>query len=98
MTERLEEKLNVVKIILRNLGDGPMRWTPLRKATLGDSGTPSTFRNVLDWLLRCGYIDRPEQGLYAMTERDRMFLRVLEATADPVEADANPSGVGMVIF
>jgi hypothetical protein len=53
---------------------------------------------VLDWLLKYGYIDRPEQGLYAMAERGRMFLRVLEATADPVEADANPSGVGMVIF
>jgi len=78
MTERLEEKLRIARTILNRLQEEPMRWTPLMKATLGDSGTPSTFRNILDWLLRCGYIERPERGLYMMAERGRMFLRVLE--------------------
>ena len=74
MTERLEEKLRIARTILNRLEDGPMRRTPLMKSTLGDSETPSTFRNVLDWLLRCAYKDRPERGLYAMAERGRMFL------------------------
>ena len=80
MTERLDEKLKVARIVLEKLVDGDMRWTPLMKATLGDSGTPSTFRTIVDWLLVHRYVTRPSRGIYRITGKGRSFLKVLDSS------------------
>lgn len=77
MTERLDEKLEIAGIVLRMLRDGPMRWTPLTKAILRESSTPWKAQSILDWLLRRGYVERPERGVYRITEKGLRFLETL---------------------
>ena len=77
MTERLNEKLRVASIVLRELREGPMRWTPLLKATIEGSPSPWKAENIIGWLRRKGYIERPERGLYVITEKGRRFLETL---------------------
>ena len=77
MTERLDEKLRVARIVLQKLRDGPMRWTPLTKAILRESMTPWKAQSILDWLRRRDYVERPQRGVYRITEKGRRFLDTL---------------------
>ena len=77
MTEHLDEKLRVARIVLQKLRDGPMRWTPLTKAILRESMTPWKAQSILDWLRRRGYVERPQRGVYRITEKGRRFLDTL---------------------
>ena len=74
MTERLDEKLKAVRIVLENLSGGPVRWTPLMKATLRGSPTPWKFQTILKWLLVQGYIERVGRGVYRITDKGRALL------------------------
>jgi len=78
MSKRLEEKLEVARIILRILSRESMRWTPLVKAVLEKSPTPAVFRKVVMWLLERGYIERPRRGLYRITEKGLQLLKALD--------------------
>ena len=77
MTERLDKKLKAAKIVLKNLSGGPMRWTPLVKATLRGSPTPWKFQTIMSWLLVQGYIERNGRGVYGITDKGRAFLKSL---------------------
>ena len=76
MTRRFDEKLKVARIILETLAVGPMNWTPLTRLILRRS-TPWKSQSTLDWLLREGYVERPQRGVYAITERGRRFLEAM---------------------
>jgi len=77
VTERLNEKLKVARVVLEKLREGPMRWTPLVKAVLQESPSPWKARSILNWLLRHGYIERPKRGLYRITDKGLQFLETL---------------------
>lgn len=77
LTERLDEKLSVARFVLQRLRDGPMRWTPLTKAILREPSTPWKAQSILEWLLRRGYVERPERGVYRITEKGMRFLETL---------------------
>jgi len=87
LTKRLDEQLRVARIILRVLRDGPLRWTPLMKAALRESPTPWKARSTLEWLLRHGYIERPQRGLYRITDGGRVLLDGL-----PQPTEHSPNG------
>jgi len=75
MTERLDEKLSMARIVLDRLKDGPMRWTPLTKIVVKKSPSPWEAQVMIRWLLKNGYIERPERGMYAITEKGKKFLK-----------------------
>jgi len=77
LTKRLDEQLRVARLVLEKLRDGPLRWTPLMKATLSSSGTPSTFRSTIYWLIEHDYVERPERGVYCITQKGRHLLEAL---------------------
>ena len=77
MTERLNNQLKVAGIVLELFSRGDMRWTPLTKAVLVESPTPWKVQSILRWLLDHGYLERPERGLYHITEKGLEFLRTL---------------------
>ena len=77
MTERLNDQLRVAHIVLEKLREGPMRWTPLTKAVIQESTSPWKAQNLLEWLLRHDYVERPERGLYRITEKGRHLLKTL---------------------
>jgi len=79
MTERLNRQLKVAGIVLELLSKGDMRWTPLTKAVLKESPTPWKAQSILRWLLDHRYIERPDRGLYRITEKGLEFLRTLNS-------------------
>lgn len=76
MTKRFDEKLRLTSIILKTLTKGPMNWTPLIKLILKGS-TPWKAQSTLEWFVRKGYIERPERGIYIITEKGRRFLEII---------------------
>ncbi|MHA1227849.1 MAG: hypothetical protein ACTSPV_13970 [Candidatus Hodarchaeales archaeon] len=76
MTKRFDDKLRVTRIILRALTRGPMNWTPLTRLILKWS-TPWKAQSTLDWLVREGYVERPERGIYIITDKGRRFLEAM---------------------
>ena len=77
MTERLNEKLRIAKIVLEKLKEGSMRWTPLTKFIIQKSPSPWKAQTIIKWLLSHDYIERPERGIYKITEKGRHFLETL---------------------
>ena len=77
MTERLNKQLKVARIVLKLLSEGDMRWTSLTKNVLRESPTPWKAQSILRWLLEHGYVERPERGLYRITNKGLEFLRTL---------------------
>ena len=78
MTKRLNRQLKVAGIALELLSRGDMHWTPLTKAVLKESPTPWKVQSILRWLLDHKYIERPDRGLYRITEKGLKFLRTLD--------------------
>ena len=77
MTKRLDEKLKLARIVLDRLKDGPMRWTPLTKIVVKKSPSPWEAQVIIRWLLENGYIERPERGVYSITEKGRALLKFI---------------------
>jgi len=74
-----EERLRTAGTILKHLRRGPRRYTELLKLTLGDGATPGTFRSTVQWLLDQGYVERPQRGVYQITEKGRTLLSALSS-------------------
>jgi predicted transcriptional regulator len=79
LTERLNKQLKVASIVLKLLREEDIRWTSLTKAVLKESPTPWKVQSILRWLLDHGYLERPERGLYRITEKGLEFLRTLDS-------------------
>jgi len=75
VTKRLDEKLDMARIVLDRLKDGPMRWTSLTKTVVKKSPSPWEAQVIIRWLLDNGYIERPERGVYSITEKGRALLK-----------------------
>ena len=76
MTKRFDDRLRVTRIILKALTKSSLNWTPLTKLILKWS-TPWKAQSTLEWLVREGYIERPERGVYKITEKGKRFLEVI---------------------
>lgn len=76
MTERFDDRLRVAHIVLKALAKGSLNWTPLTRLILKWS-TPWKAQSTLDWLMREGYIERPDRGVYVITEKGRRFLEAM---------------------
>ena len=73
---RFQERLETIRLILSALEDSPSRWTPLVRRMMASS-TPWVTQSCVEWLLAEGYVERPSQGLYRLTEKGRQMLRVI---------------------
>lgn len=78
MTERLDEKLRIAYIALNKLKDAPMRWTPLMKIVVKESPSPWKAQVIIMWLLENSYVERPERGVYRITEKGQSLLSSLK--------------------
>ena len=77
MRQTLDETLKSVSMILSLLTSESRRWKSLYMEAMAVGVSPSAFRNVLRWLLRHRYVERPRRGLYRATERGRRLLEAL---------------------
>lgn len=75
----LEEKILLAKTVLSLLKKegGSMRWTPLLKSTLRQGGTPHTFQSIMSFLMKEGYVERANRGVYTITVKGTSFLELL---------------------
>jgi len=75
----LEEKLLLAKTVLSCLEKegGSMRWTPLLKSALRQGGTPHTFQSIMGFLMKKGYVERANRGVYRITAKGTSFLESL---------------------
>lgn len=72
-----DETLRVISVILSLLNSESRRWTALYMEAVAEGVSPSAFRNILRWLLRHGYVERPKRGIYRATGRGRKLLEAL---------------------
>jgi predicted transcriptional regulator len=72
MTERFDDRIRVARVVLETLAKGSLNWTSLMRLILKWS-TPWKTQSTLDWLVREGYVERPERGIYVITEKGRRF-------------------------
>ena len=77
MRTAFDETLRAISIILSLLSSESRRWTALHMEAIAFGVSPSAFRNILRWLLRHGYVERPKRGVYRATERGRKLLEAL---------------------
>ena len=77
MTDRFQDRLTDAQEILGALEREPSRWTPLTKLVLKRS-TPWRVQATLEWLRKERYVERPERGVYRITERGHILLRALD--------------------
>ncbi len=77
LTDRFHDRLADAQDILAALEGAPSRWTPLTKKALKNS-TPWRFQATLEWLRKERYVERPERGIYRITERGKVLLRALD--------------------
>ena len=73
--KRLDENLRIAEIMLEMLEKGPMRWTLLMKMVVKESPSPWKVQVTITWFLDNGYIERPERGVYSITEKGRALLK-----------------------
>lgn len=72
--------LSLCKAILTRLEKGPARYVNLEKWVIRhtDCGSAGRFNYIIKYMIDQGWIDRPERGLYEITEKGRVLLKGLQ--------------------
>ncbi len=73
---RIDEMMKTIYFILMTLKGRSMRWTDLHRKVISQNISQSTFRYMLEWLIKNEYVKRCKRGLYDLTENG---LKLLDA-------------------
>jgi len=77
---RLIDRMDLAKIVLKELDKQPLCRTELEKRTVKKSGTHATFEGIFRYLVQSGYVQKSGQkhrDAYLITERGSKFLEAL---------------------
>jgi DNA-binding PadR family transcriptional regulator len=77
---RLIDRMNLAKIVLKELERQPLSRTELEKRTVKKSGTHATFEGIFRFLVQSGYVQKSGQkhrAPYVITEKGAKFLEAL---------------------
>ena len=77
---RLIDRMDLAKIVLKELDRQPLCRTELEKRTVKKAGTHATFEGIFRYLIQSGYVQKSEQkhrAAYMITERGTKFLEAL---------------------
>lgn len=84
MTELLDDKMRVARIVLEKLSKCSMRRTALEKTVLKESPTPWKVHSILGWLLDRDLIVKTgplrSTAPYRVTKKGLMLLETLKET------------------
>lgn len=73
----LQERLRLAKIVLKEAQKGgQIHYSVLMKRTILQCGTDATFKSILNFLLKNGYLIRVSRGIYEITFEG---IKLLEA-------------------
>jgi predicted transcriptional regulator len=76
----LTERLQLAKIVLKELDRQPLCRTEIEKRTVKKVGTHATFEGIFRYLTQSGYVQKSEQkhrAAYVITEKGAKFLEAL---------------------
>ncbi len=77
---RLSDRMDLAKIVLKELNRQPLSRTELEKRTVRKEGTHATFEGIFRFLVQSGYIQKSGQkhrAPYVITEKGAKFLEVI---------------------
>ncbi len=77
---RLNERLQLAKIVLAELRRQPLCRTELEKRTIKKNGTHATFEGIFRYLVKNGYVQKSEtkhRSPYVITEKGLKLLEGL---------------------
>lgn len=83
--DKFEEKLKLAKVILTELGKGPVRRVDLLKRVIQTCGSPAKFNSTFKWLKETGRICKAGPGHadpYKITWKGKQFLAGLIAEGE----------------
>jgi predicted transcriptional regulator len=77
---RLKDRINLAKIVLKELERQQLCRTELENRTVRKSGTHATFEGIFRFLVQSGYVQKSGQkhlAPYVITEKGAKFLEAL---------------------
>jgi predicted transcriptional regulator len=77
---RLKDRMNLAKIVLKELEKQQLSRTELEKRTVKKAGTHATFEGIFRFLVQNGYMEKSRQehrAPYVITEKGAKFLEAL---------------------
>jgi predicted transcriptional regulator len=77
---RLKDRINLAKIVLKELERQQLCRTELENRTVRKSGTHATFEGIFRFLVQSGYVQKSGQkhlAPYVITEKGTKFLEAL---------------------
>jgi predicted transcriptional regulator len=78
---RLSERMNLAKIVLKELSRQPLCRTELEQRTVKRAGTHATFEGILRYLIQGGYVQKAEpkhRANYMVTEKGAKLLEAIQ--------------------
>jgi predicted transcriptional regulator len=76
----LRDRMNLAKMVLKELERQQLCRTELEKRTVRKSGTHATFEGIFRFLVQSGYVEKSGQkhrAPYVLTEKGAKFLEAL---------------------
>ena len=75
----MERTLDRAYVILKTLAEsGDLSYTDLITLATPRLGSVTTAERTMNQCLKCGFIERPEKGVYRLAEKGRAMITALE--------------------
>ena len=77
----LNERMDLAKIVLKELSRQPLCRTELEQRTVRKTGTHATFEGIFRYLVQGGYVQKSEQkhrADYMITEKGAKLLEAIQ--------------------
>jgi DNA-binding PadR family transcriptional regulator len=77
----LNERMNLAKIVLKELSRQPLCRTELEQQTVRKTGTHATFEGIFRYLVQGGFVQKSEQkhrADYVITEKGAKLLEAIQ--------------------
>jgi predicted transcriptional regulator len=77
---RLTERMNLAKIVLRELSRQPLCRTEIEQRTVRKAGTHASFEGIFRYLVQGGYVQKSEpkhRAEYVLTEKGAKLLEAI---------------------
>jgi len=75
MERTLDRAYTLLKVLAQS---GTLRYTDLILLATPKTCSAATAEKTMNQCLECGFVARPERGVYKLTEKGRAFIKALE--------------------
>ncbi len=79
--KRLTERMNLAKVILKELSRQPLCHTEIERRTVRRTGTHATFEGIFRYLVKSGFVQKSEpkhRANFVVTEKGAKLLEAIQ--------------------